>query len=143
MRRPTEDGRRDHVLETYQSKWRVYYGSLSPAKHGLRLTGKAVHSFNKFVDGVLKTEMCGYVDLALGYEQKIKFAISEFMRLRNITEDDIQYETLYKHYQRTSQERKASKKRASILRSDRPLAEVKQAVLKMPLPTPPAQAAVA
>jgi hypothetical protein len=136
MRRPMQDARRDHVLESYQGKWQVHFGSLSPKKHGLRLTGKGVQRFDDFVNRILEVEMIGYVSLAVRFGNKIKYAILEYMAERSILEEDIPYETLYKRYQRDSQERQVAKKLAALrgpVRSDK---EVRKQLLRVPLPAP-------
>ncbi|HEX8659652.1 MAG TPA: hypothetical protein VF690_19070 [Hymenobacter sp.] len=138
MRRPREDARRDHVLESYESKWRVHFGCLSPKKHGLRLSGKTVQQFDHFINCILEAELIGYVALNVRFGNKIKYAIEEYMAERNISEEDIAFETLYKRYQRDCSEKKAKKK--PLVAAGRPAAEVRQQLLRMPLPTPAASA---
>lgn len=138
MRRPMEDARRDHVLQTYTGRWQVYYGSLSPKKHGLRLTGKGAQMFNDWVNGIMEVEMIGFVNYARRYGNKIKYAIEEYMAERGITEDDIKYETLYKRYQRDCEEQKATKKTKAILTAGRTDKQVRQQLARLPLPQPAA-----
>ena len=138
LRRPMRDARRNHVLEGYKGKWKVHFGAISPKKLGLRLTGKGAQMFDKWVDSVMKTEMVGYVDLAQRYGDKIKYAIESYMGERGLREEDIQYETLYKHYQRNSQLRKATKKRVATLRPGRTDEQVQRELRRVPLPMPAA-----
>lgn len=142
MRRPRRDARRDHVLEAYQGKWRVHYGSVPAKKLGLHLTGKVVQKFDKFVDDILKHELVGHVNCEVKYGNKIKYAIEEFLSERGMSEDDVQVETLYKHYQRKSNERKAKKKQG-VVRPGRPEAEVRKDLRRLPLPVPAAGGAAA
>ena len=137
LRRPMEDARRDHVLETYKGRWQVHYGALSPKKNGLRLTGKGAQKFNDWVNEVMEVELIGFVNYARKYGNKIKHAIEEYMRERGITEDDVKYETLYKRYQRDCQEKQATKKARAILTAGRSDKQVRQQLLHVPLPTPP------
>jgi hypothetical protein len=139
LRRPLQDARRDHVLETYTGRWRVHFGGLSAQKHGLRLTGKGANKFNDWVNAVLDTEMIGFVNYGLRYHNKIKYSIQEYMAERNILEEDIPYETLYKRYQRDKQQKGATKKKTSLLRPGRSDKEVRADLLRVPLPTPPAR----
>jgi len=142
MRRPRRDARRDHVLESYPAKWRVYYGSVNAKKQGLRLTGKVVQKFDKWVDDVMKTEMVGYVNCEVKYGNKIKYAIEEYLTEHGMSEDDVQVETLYKHYQRKSNERK-KKKKEGVVRPGRPEAELRKDLSRLPLPVPAAAGVVA
>ena len=137
LRRPMQDARRDHVLETYVGRWEVHYGALSPKKHGLRLTGKGAQKFNDWVNGLMEVEMIGFVNYAARYGNKIKYAIEEYMAERGISEEDIKYETLYKRYQRDIHERKATKKSRAIIVAGRSDKDVRKQLMQMPLPTPP------
>ncbi|WP_201980386.1 hypothetical protein [Hymenobacter rubidus] len=138
LRRPLQDARRDHVLETYGAKWRVQLGALDAKKHGLRLTGKGAQKFNDWVDAVLDTEMMGFVSLHVQFGNKIKYAIEQYMHERLIGEEDIQYETLYKRYQRDAGVRQATKKLKRITRPGRADQNVRRDLARRPLPTPPA-----
>ena len=138
LRRPMQDARRDHVLESYSAKWRVSLDALNAQKHGLRLTGKAAQMFNDWVDSVLGTEMMGFVNLHVKFGNKIKHAIEEYVNERGIREEDIPYETLYKRYQRAAGERKAALKLKAITRPGRSDKEVRRDLSRLPLPTPAA-----
>jgi hypothetical protein len=138
LRRPLQDARRDHVLESYAGKWRVDLGALDAKKHGLRLTGKGAQKFNDWVDSVLDTEMMGFVALHVRFGNKIKYAIEEYMRERDIREEDISYETLYKRYQRDAGTRSATRKLQAITRPGRADQAVRRDLGRLPLPTPPA-----
>ncbi|MDO7876011.1 hypothetical protein Q5H93_14805 [Hymenobacter sp. ASUV-10] len=142
MRRPRRDARRDHVLEGYAGQWRVYYGAVPAKKLGLRLTGKVVQKFNKWVDGVMKTEMVGYINCEVKHGNKIKYAIEEYLTEHGMSEEDVQVETLYKHYQRKSNKRKA-KKKEGVVRPGRPEAELRKDLRRLPLPVPAVPSVVA
>lgn len=138
LRRPLQDARRDHVLESYGAKWRVALGAIDAKKNGLRLTGKGAQMFNDWVDSLLDTEMMGFVALHVEFGNKIKYAIERYMRERDIQEEDIQYETLYKRYQRAAGTRQAKHKLRAITRTGRPDQDVRRDLARLPLPTPPA-----
>ena len=138
LRRPLQDARRDHVLESYGAKWRVSLDALDAQKHGLRLTGKAAQMFNDWVDSVFNTEMMGFVSLHVKFGNKIKYAIEEYVKERGIREEDILCETLYKRYQRASGERKATQKLKAITRPGRSDKDVRRDLGRVPLPAPAA-----
>jgi hypothetical protein len=138
LRRPRQDARRDHVLESYGAKWRVGLDAQDAKKNGLRLTGKAAQMFNDWVDSVLDTEMMGFVSLHVRFGNKIKYAIEEYVNERGIREEDISYETLYMRYQRASGERKATQKLKAITRPGRADKDVRRDLGRLPLPTPAA-----
>lgn len=109
LRRPLTDARYNHVFTDYQGLWHVALGSYEG--RGLREpTGKVVFVFDKFVHELLLAELNAFVELAVDHGQQAKFAIEGYMLKYGLRDEDIQFETLKKSWQRYLATRRARRK---------------------------------
>jgi len=120
--------RRDELVAGYSASWQVYLGSyrawsIKPP------SSKVAYLFNSFVHKFLLKEMHGFVEQALDNRQQAKHAIQGFMFKYGLLEEDIQFETLQKSWQRYWAHRKLSKKRRASLTGQLPLKEVEKRLL--------------
>lgn len=116
LRRPMTDARRDHVMEDYESSWHVGLGSYGNGKWGFKdPTGKSVYQLNQFVHELMLDKFYTWVEVAVDHGQQAKFAIEAFMANYSFLEEDIQYDTLKKSWQRYAAQRRSSKKKVVSL----------------------------
>ena len=117
--------RRDELVATYAASWSVHLGSYSC--WGLaESTSKVAYLFNSFVHKFMLKELHGFVEQAIDNRQQAKHAIQGFMFKYGFREEDIQFETLQKSWQRYWSVRKASKKRRVSLTGQLPLKELEK-----------------
>ena len=109
LRRPLTDARYNHVLTEYSGLWHVGLGSYEGRGLG-EPTSKSVFLLNKFVHELLLAEMCAFVELAIDHNQQAKYAIEGFMLKYGLREEDIQFDTLKKHWQRYLAARRGTRK---------------------------------
>lgn len=132
LRRPLTNARYNHVVTTYQGTWHVGLGYYVDRGLG-EPTSKSVYLLNKFVHELLLAEMCAFVELAIDHGQQAKLAIEGFMHKYNLREEELQFETLKKAWQRYLLQRRASRKAVVSLTGRLPLKDLQNKLKQVPL----------
>ncbi|MGI4873390.1 MAG: hypothetical protein ACRYFX_19705 [Janthinobacterium lividum] len=135
LRRPLHDARRDHLLTDYTSRWHVHLGPYGKGRGFHPLTGKTVYELNKIVNDLVHEKMHEYVELAIDHGQQAKFAIEGYMLKYGFQDEDIQFDTLQKSWQRYWAERKKRKRPVASLTGLLNLKDLQKQAKKVPLPT--------
>ena len=77
-----------------------YYGKIDARYKLIGISDKGEIKLDDFIDGLMKKEMFIMCESYRNNGRKIKEAINDFMDLYNITEEDIQRDSLYREYKR-------------------------------------------
>lgn len=121
--------RRDEVVAGYAGNWSVHLGSYA-AWRIEEPSSKVAYLFNGFVHKFILREMHSFVQQAVeDGRQQAKHAIQGFMAKYGLLEEEIQFETLQKSWQRYWSHRKASRKRRVSLTGQLPLKELEKRLL--------------
>jgi hypothetical protein len=82
---------------TFEIKFKDYYLE----RFGKVISWDNVIAFNKAIDQIFRSQLFNHMDLNRKLDEKFaKPAMIQFLAEMNITEDDIDYETLYRDYKR-------------------------------------------
>jgi hypothetical protein len=121
--------RRDVVVAEYKGQWQVHLGSY--AAWGLaEPSSKVAYLFNSFVHKFLLSLLHASVQQAVeDGTQQAKHAIQGFMVKYGLREEEIQFETLQKSWQRYWSHRKTSKKKRVSLTGQLPLKELEKRLM--------------
>lgn len=121
--------RRDQQVAEYRGQWQVHLGSY--AAWGIaEPSSKVAYLFNSFVHKFLLRDLHGFVQQAVeDGNQQAKYAIQGFMAKYGLREEEIQFETLQKSWQRYWAIRKASKKKRVSLTGQLPLKELEKRLM--------------
>lgn len=121
--------RRDALVATYAERWTVQLGSYEAWGIG-EPSGKVAYLFNSYINKFMLRDLHGFVQQAVENGEQAKHAIQAFMVKYGLREEDIQFETLQKSWQRYWSHRKASKKKRVSLTGQLPLKELEKRLLK-------------
>lgn len=77
-----------------------YYGKIDARYKLIGIADKGEIKLDEFIDGLMKKEMFIMAESYRNNGRKIKEAINDFMSLYNITDEDIQLDSLYREYKR-------------------------------------------
>jgi hypothetical protein len=121
-----KERRRDQQVAEYSGLWKVELGSY--AAWGIdEPSSKVAYLFNSFVHKFLLRDLHGFVQQAVeDGNQQAKHAIQGFMAKYGLLEEEIQFETLQKSWQRYWAARRNSKKRRVSLTGKLPLKELEK-----------------
>jgi len=125
--------RRDQVVAGYPGRWPVQLGSYGAWGIG-EPSSKVAYLFNSYINKFMLRDLHGFVQQAVENGEQAKHAIQGFMAKYNLREEDIQFETLQKSWQRYLSHRKASKKKRVSLTGQLPLKELEKRLLKTTQP---------
>ena len=117
--------RRDEQVAAYPARWQVELGSYEAWGLGTP-SGKVGYLFNSYIHKFMLRDLHGFVLQAVEEGQQAKHAIQGFMVKYGLREEDIQFETLQKSWQRYWAARKASKKKRVSLTGKLPLKELEK-----------------
>ena len=120
--------RRDEAVASYASQWPVQLGSYEAWGLG-EPSSKVAYLFNSYIHKFMLRDLHGYVQQAVEDGKQAKHAIQGFMVKYGLREEDIQFETLQKSWQRYWAGRKGSKKRRVSLTGTLPLKELEKRLL--------------
>jgi hypothetical protein len=95
----------DKFLSRYTASIEVSISDQFLFKYGARyLTSFSLVQFNNFVESLIKEELYAFVEGCTSLGETVKFAILEFQRKYDFSEDDITYDCLLKAWQRNQTE---------------------------------------
>lgn len=120
--------RRDEVVASYPGRWPVQLGSYSAWGLGAP-SSKVAYLFNSYIHKFLLRDLHGFVQQAVEDGKQAKHAIQGFMAKYGLREEEIQFETLQKSWQRYWSHRKSSSKRRVSLTGQLPLKELEKRLL--------------
>ena len=125
--------RRDEPVAAYPGRWQVELGSYEAWGLG-EPSSKVAYLFNSYINKFLLRDLHGFVQQAVEDGKQAKHAIQGFMVKYGLREEDIQFETLQKSWQRYWAGRKASKKRRVSLTGALPLKELEKRLVSLAAP---------
>ena len=117
--------RRDELVAMYPGRWQVQLGSYG-AWVTAQPSSKVAYKFNSFVHKFLLRDLHGFVQQAVEDGKQAKHAIQGFMVKYGLREEEIQFETLQKSWQRYWAHRRSSKKKRVSLTGHLPLKELEK-----------------
>jgi hypothetical protein len=121
--------RRDEQVAAYPARWQVQLGSYG-AWGIVEPSSKVAYLFNSYINKFLLRDLHGFVQQAVENGEQAKHAIQGFMVKYGLREEDVQFETLQKSWQRYWSRRKANKKKRVSLTGRLPLKELEKSLLK-------------
>lgn len=86
-----------------------YYGNIDARYKFIGISEKGEIKLDDFIDGLMKKEMFIMCESYRNNNRTVKEAINDFCELYSITEDDIQYSSLTREYNRTLNKLKHNK----------------------------------
>jgi hypothetical protein len=125
--------RRDEPVAAYPGRWPVQLGSYAAWGIG-EPSSKVAYLFNSYINKFMLRDLHAFVQQAVENGEQAKHAIQGFMAKYGLREEDIQFETLQKSWQRYWSHRKASKKKRASLNGQLPLKELEKRLLKTSQP---------
>ena len=134
LRRPLTNARYNHVLTAYKGLWHVGLGSYEGRGLG-EPTSKSIFLMDKFVHELLLAEMHAFVELAVDHGQQAKFAIEGFMLKYGLREEEVQFDTLKKSWQRYLRARRDKRRVPVSLAGRLPLKDLASGLKKVHLST--------
>lgn len=129
--RPVER-RRDEDVADYSGRWQVHLGSYVAWGIGQEPSSKVAYLFNSYIHKFMLRELHGFVEQAVENGAQAKHAIQGFMAKYSLREEDVQFETLQKSWQRYwKKRRKAGVRRRVSLTGQLPLRELEKRLTSM------------
>lgn len=101
MRRPLDEIQYTHFLSRYKASFTVQVNLQELNCLGGKLTAQGIVDFNNFVELIIKTEMCGFLDYCQLFEIRQSKGIQMFKDKYGMSEEDVAFDTLKKSYNRS------------------------------------------